>query len=153
MPEITFRTAELTDLPTLIEMLADDALGAARERFQVPLPPAYERAFEAIAADPNNELIVACLDGDVVGMLQLTIIPSLSYIGSNRALIAGVRVAKKHRSTGIGTQLMIWSIARARERGCGTVQLTTDKSRVDARRFYERLGFVASHEGMKLLLH
>ena len=131
-------------------MLADDELGAERERFETPLPPAYLRAFDEIDADPNNELIVACIDDAVVGVLQLTIIPYLTHQGSRRALIEGVRVARAFRSAGIGKALFVWAIARARERGCRIVQLTTDKSRPDAKRFYEALGFVASHEGMKL---
>ena len=152
MAELTFRHAILTDLPAIVEMLADDALGAKRERFENPLPPEYERAFEAINANPNIELAVACLDDVVIGSLQLTFIPAISRMGSWRALIEGVRVASEHRSTGIGTKFLHWAIERARARGCNMVQLTTDKSRTDAKRFYEALGFVASHEGMKLML-
>ena len=136
-------------------MLADDPLGAKRERFETPLPESYLHAFAEIDADANNELVVACLGGDagaVVGVLQLTFIPYLTHQGSRRALIEGVRVASSQRSAGFGTQLFEWAIARARERGCRMVQLTTDKSRPDAKRFYEALGFVASHEGMKLAL-
>jgi GNAT superfamily N-acetyltransferase len=133
-------------------MLADDVLGATRERFETPLPASYLAAFAEIDADPNNELVVACLGDDVVGVLQLTFIPYLTHQGSRRVLIEGVRVARAHRGTGLGTRLFEWAIERARERGCRMVQLTTDKSRPDARRFYETLGFVASHEGMKLVL-
>ena len=150
MPELTFRPARREDLPTLIAMLANDQLGAFREDPQTPLAPAYERAFTVIEADPNNELIVACLDEAVIGMLQLTFIPYLSYLGSWRAMIESVRVEKNHRSAGIGKKLMQWAIQRARQRGCRIIQLTTNKSRLDAKRFYESLGFVASHEGMKL---
>ena len=115
-----------------------------------PLPDAYWRAFDAIDADPNNELVVAVQGGDLVGMLQLTFIPSLTYQGGWRALIEGVRVAGAQRSSGIGRRLVTWAVERARERGCRLVQLTSDKARPDAIRFYESLGFVASHEGMKL---
>jgi GNAT superfamily N-acetyltransferase len=110
------------------------------------------RAFRAIDGDTNNELIVACRDGKAVGVLQLTFIPYLTYQGGWRALIEGVRVDSRTRSQGLGKALIEWAIARARERGCIMVQLTTDKTRADAKRFYEGLGFVASHEGMKLHL-
>jgi GNAT superfamily N-acetyltransferase len=133
-------------------MLADDALGARRERYELPLPPAYERAFQAIQADPAQELVVVELSGAVVGMLQLTFIPYLTHQGSWRALIEGVRIDSRHRASGLGRQMMGWAIARARARNCRMVQLTTDKARPDARRFYESLGFTASHEGMKLSL-
>ena len=133
-------------------MLADDTLGAARERLENPLPPQYVTAFGEIDRDPNNELVVACLGDMVVGVLQLTYIPSLSHLGARRALIEGVRVSSSHRSSGIGTKLFEWAIARSRERGCRMLQLTTDKRRTDTKRFYEALGFVASHEGMKLSL-
>ena len=133
-------------------MLADDVLGAAREEYRLPLPPEYGLAFEAIDRDPNNELIVAELDGRTVGVLQITWLPYLTHRGSWRALIEGVRVDASVRSSGIGRRLFTWAIERARERGCSLVQLTTDKARPDALRFYESLGFVASHEGMKLKL-
>lgn len=152
MHQLSFRRATAADVPAIVGMLADDILGATRERFETPLPASYLRAFEEIDADPHNELVVACLDDVVVGALQLTFIPYLTHQGSRRALIEGVRVAKSHRSAGLGKQLFEWAIARARERGCRMVQLTTDKTRPDARRFYEALGFVASHEGMKLAL-
>jgi GNAT superfamily N-acetyltransferase len=133
-------------------MLADDVLGANREEYRLPLPAEYATAFEAIDRDPNNELIVAELDGRVVGVLQITWLPYLTHKGSWRALIEGVRVDASVRSEGIGRRLFTWAIERARERGCRMVQLTTDKARPDALRFYESLGFVASHEGMKLML-
>lgn len=155
---LTFRAANENDLVAIVRMLADDALGAKRERFVSPLPESYCEAFTAIDSDPNNELIVACLGEAVVGVLQLTFIPYLTYQGSWRALIEGVRVDARHRSLGIGQKLFEWAIARAfewaiaraKERGCNMVQLTTDRAREDALRFYERLGFVASHHGMKL---
>ena len=154
MPEapLAFRRARAEDVPDIVRMLADDPLGATRERDEHPLPESYARAFRAIDADPNNELVVACRGGRVVGVLQLTYLPSLTYQGGWRALIEGVRVASGERSQGSGKALFEWAIARARERGCHMAQLTTDKARPDARRFYESLGFVASHEGMKLRL-
>lgn len=150
--DLRFRRATPVDLPELVRLLADDALGARRERHELPLPPAYERAFQAITADPAQELVVAEMSGAVVGMLQLTFIPYLTHQGSWRALIEGVRIDSRHRASGLGRQMMEWAIARARERHCRIVQLTTDKARPDARRFYESLGFKASHEGMKLWL-
>ena len=154
MPEtpLAFRRARAEDVPDIVRMLADDPLGATRERYEHPLPESYTRAFRAIDADPNNELVVACRGERVVGVLQLTYLPSLTYQGGWRALIEGVRVDGRERSQGLGKTLFEWAITRARERGCHMAQLTTDKARPDARRFYEALGFVASHEGMKLRL-
>jgi GNAT superfamily N-acetyltransferase len=149
---LQFRKASRQDVPAIVRLLADDPLGAKRERPETPLPQSYLHAFEAIDADPNNELVVACLDEQVVGVLQLTFIPYLTYQGGWRALIESVRVDGELRSKGIGKTLFEWAIARARERSCHLVQLTTDKARPDAKRFYESLGFVASHEGMKLHL-
>ncbi|MCB0190242.1 MAG: GNAT family N-acetyltransferase [Caldilineaceae bacterium] len=148
--QISFRLATRDDVPVLVAMLADDALGAQREQFTEPLPQAYYDAFNALDRDPNNELILACLDNQVIGMLQLTYIPSLSYQGGWRALIESVRVDAAYRSQGIGRQLMLWTLERAKARGCHLAQLSTHQSRVDAHRFYERLGFVSSHVGMKL---
>lgn len=149
---LTFRLAREDDLPELVRMLADDPLGARREVFSDPLAAGYTDAFAAIDADPANELIVAIRDGAPVGMLQITFVPSLTYQGGSRALIEGVRVASGARSLGIGGAMLQWAIARARQRGCMMVQLTTDKAREDALRFYEKLGFVPSHHGMKLRL-
>lgn len=149
---LQFRRATAADLPALVAMLADDVLGAARECCTDPLPPAYRAAFDAIAADPNQLLAVALLDGDIAGMLQLTFIPYLTYQGGWRALIEGVRIAARHRDAGLGRQMLQWAIGQARLRGCHLVQLTTDKVRPDALRFYEGLGFRASHEGLKLHL-
>jgi GNAT superfamily N-acetyltransferase len=148
-----FRKATSNDLSVIVRLLADDVLGAKRERYETPLPESYLRAFESIDADPNNELVVACMDGEVVGVLQLTFIPYLSHQGSWRALIEAVRVDSRRRAQGLGKALVEWAINRARKRGCYMVQLTTDKARADAKRFYEALGFVASHEGMKLHLN
>lgn len=147
---LTYRAADHEDLATLVAMLADDNLGEAREDVSIPLNQAYSSAFNAITSDPNNELVVVEQDGQIVGMLQLTFIPYLTYIGSWRCLIEGVRIHKDFRGQGLGTQFFEWAINRARERGCHMIQLTSDKQRTDAIRFYESLGFVASHEGLKL---
>lgn len=149
-PEISFRPAQRQDVLTIVGMLADDPFGAQREQFGDPLPSSYYAAFDAIDSDPNNELAVATLSGTVIGVLQITFIPSLTYQGGWRALIEGVRVSKDFRSQGIGRHMFLWAIERARQRGCHMVQLTTDKNRTQALRFYEELGFVASHHGMKL---
>jgi ribosomal protein S18 acetylase RimI-like enzyme len=133
-------------------LLADDDLGAQREQFSSPLPESYTAAFDAIARDPNQELIVAEMNRKVVGVLQLTYIPGLSRQGAWRALIESVRVDSAWRAAGLGRKLIAHAIERARARGCRLVQLTSDKSRADAIRFYESLGFVASHEGLKLEL-
>lgn len=148
----TLRRATAQDLPAIVRLLADDPLGAKRERYRLPLPASYRAAFAAIDRDPNQELCVACLDESVVGVLQLTFIPYLTYQGGWRALIEGVRIAPGLRSRGLGRIVFEWAIERARARGCHMVQLTSDKSRPDAIRFYQALGFVASHEGMKLFL-
>lgn len=133
-------------------MLADDPLGARRERFEDPLPACYAEAFEDIARSPNELLAVAEQEGRVVGVLQITFIRYLTYQGGRRALVEGVRVHRSARGQGLGRQMFTWAIARARDRGCHVVQLTTDKQRPEALAFYESLGFVASHEGMKLHL-
>jgi len=146
---VTFRRAGRDDVERIVQMLADDPLGAQRERYELPLPRSYLAAFEAIEADPNNEVVVACVDGKVIGVLQITFIPGLTYQGGWRALIEGVRVDAATRSSGLGKALVEHAIERARERGCHLVQLTTDKTRPGAKRFYEALGFVATHEGMK----
>ena len=152
-PAVSFRRAVREDLPAIVRLLADDPLGAKRESNATPLPDGYYSAFDAIDRDPNNELVVVESDAHaVVGVLQLTFIPSITYLGGWRALIEGVRIAAELRSGGVGKRLFEWAIGRARERGCHVVQLTSDKSRADAIRFYERLGFVASHEGLKLHL-
>ena len=149
---IEFRRARLEELDVIVALLANDPLGARRERLQSPLPASYARAFAAIDRDPNHELVVACRAQTVVGVMQLTFLPYLTYCGGWRALIEGVRIATQERSQGLGRQMIEWAVERARTRGCHLVQLTTDKSRTDAKRFYEALGLVASHEGMKLHL-
>jgi GNAT superfamily N-acetyltransferase len=150
--DIVMRRAQRTDVAALVALLADDALGRQRESAGDPLPASYFEAFEAIERDANQELMVAQRDGVPVGTLQLTFTPSLTRRGSWRMTIEGVRVAGSHRAAGVGRQMIEWAIARARQRGCALVQLTSDKSRADAIRFYQRLGFQASHEGLKLAL-
>lgn len=150
--DLSFRRATREDVDDLVRMLADDPLGAKREAYGSPLPDRYYAAFEAINRDPNNELVVALQGGRVVGVLQLTFIPYLTYRGGWRALIEGVRVDSRLRSAGVGRKLFEWAIDRAKVRGCHMVQLTSDKQRPDAIRFYEALGFAATHEGMKLHL-
>ena len=150
--DVIFRHASPKDLSAIASLLADDPLGAKREAYTAPLPESYDRAFEAIDRDPSNEVVVAEFEGRVIGVLQLTVIPNIAYRGSWRAQIEGVRIAAELRSSGIGRKLFEWAIDRARRRGCHLVQLTTDKARPDAIRFYDGLVFVASHEGMKLHL-
>jgi GNAT superfamily N-acetyltransferase len=146
------RLATGDDLAAIVGLLADDGLGQGREKSGGPLAASYTAAFAAIERDPNNEIAVMEQDGAVVGCLQLTFIPGLSRQGATRAQIESVRVASSLRGKGLGRALFEWAIARAKEKDCRLVQLTTDKARADAHRFYDSLGFVASHEGMKLAL-
>lgn len=150
--ELAMRRACAADLDAIVRMLADDPLGSRREDYRTPLPDTYVRAFQAIDRDPNQCLAVCCDAQRVIGVLQLTYLPYLTYQGGWRALIEGVRTASDARSQGIGRFMFDWAIEQARSRGCHVVQLTTDKSRPDALRFYQALGFEASHEGMKLHL-
>ncbi len=144
------RRAVAADVGAIVAMLADDPLGARREK---PGDPAYLRAFEVIDADPHQYLAVAEDEsGEVVGTLQLTFTSGLSRMGMTRATVEAVRVRSGQRGNGLGERMVRWAVDEARARGCGLVQLTTDASRVDAHRFYERLGFTASHVGMKLAL-
>jgi GNAT superfamily N-acetyltransferase len=147
---VVLRRATDGDLAAIVELLVDDPLGTMRDGGG-DLGP-YRRAFAAIDADPAHLLVVAEADGTVVGTLQLTLVPGLSRRGALRAQVEGVRVGRSHRGTGLGTALLGWAVEHARASRCVLVQLTSDKSRVDAQRFYERLGFVASHEGYKLAL-
>lgn len=149
-PVIEFREAVRKDLAEIVRLLADDPLGGSREGNQNPLPSAYGDALAAIAEDPNNEVWVAALAGKIVGVLQLTFIPSLTYTGSWRAQIEGVRVAAEYRGQGIGTQLVNWAIELAKTKNCRLVQLTMDRRRERAGDFYRRLGFVVTHEGFKM---
>jgi ribosomal protein S18 acetylase RimI-like enzyme len=145
----TIRRARREDVRVIVAMLADDPLGSARERLEEPLPPSYFRAFEAVDRDSNIQLVVAeGSDGVVVGCLQLCILPGLSSQGASRALIEDVRVASHCRSRGIGEQMVQWAVSEARAKGCKLVELLTHNTRVDAQRFYARLGFARSHLGM-----
>jgi len=149
---IELRPAAEADLPALVALLADDPLGIGREgRTGEDLAP-YRRAFELVAADPAHALVVAADGAEIVGTLQLSILPGLSRRGALRGQVEGVRVRADRRGGGLGAAMIGWAVEEAGRRGCALVQLTTDKSRADAHRFYERLGFVASHEGFKLEL-
>ena len=148
---IAIRPAVRGDVAAVVAMLADDALGRTRERIEDPLPACYFQAFERVARDPNIRLVVAAGEGgEVVGCLQLCILAGLSSQGASRGLIEDVRVASHCRSRGIGEQLVRWAIAEAEANGCRLVELLTHTTRVDAQRFYKRLGFAASHVGMTL---
>lgn len=148
--KLSFREAQHGDLPAIVAMLSDDPLGATRDSMQCL--SVYAHALEAINAQSGNSVIVAILEGEVVGVLQLTMIPGLSRGGMLRAQIESVRISSSHRGQRLGKALFEHAIKRARKAGCGLVQLTSDKQRTDALRFYEELGFVASHEGLKLSL-
>lgn len=149
---VTLRDARREDIPVIVEMLADDVLGSGRESAGAEVPLLYYDAFDEMAGDPNNRLLIAEHDGAIVGTLQLTFIRGLSRQGAKRAQIEGVRVASGHRGEGLGEAIFRAAIGMARAQGCNIVQLTTDKQRADAHRFYEKLGFRATHEGMKLAL-
>jgi GNAT superfamily N-acetyltransferase len=150
---VVLRTATGADVAALVDLIAADQLGATRDgvRDQADLA-AYTAAFDNIDADPAHLLVVAELAGEVVGTMQLSFLPGLARRGALRAQIEAVRVAQSQRGSGLGAAMMGWAIDEARRRGCALVQLTSDKSRTDAHRFYARLGFVATHEGMKLAL-
>ena len=147
--EVVFRRAERGDLVAIVGLLADDELGAGRESVDLA---GYEGAFAEIDGDPRHLLVVGDLDGVVVACLQATLLPCLTHGGRRRAQFEGVRVDERQRGRGVGAALLAWSIDWARENGCGVVQLTTDKRRPGALRFYEQAGFVATHEGLKLPL-
>jgi ribosomal protein S18 acetylase RimI-like enzyme len=149
--QVAIRPAGRDDVGAIVGMLADDLLGSARERLEHPLPESYFKAFEALDRDPNIELVVAeDSEGAVLGCLQLCILPGLSSQGASRGLIEDVRVASHCRGRGIGEQLVQWAVGQAHARGCKLVELLTHHSRVDAQRFYERLGFSRSHVGMTI---
>ena len=150
---VVLRRAEPADLPAIVDLLAADQLGATRDGVRADADLyAYQRAFSEIDRDPAHVLVVAEAEGRIVGTMQLSYIPGLARRGAFRAQIEAVRVHGEYRGRGLGHALLTWAIDQARQRGCALVQLTTDKSRTDAHRFYERLGFTASHEGMKLPL-
>lgn len=148
--EPVFREATPADLPAIIAMYADDPLGATREAATDPLPEEYWRAFREIERDPRHRLVVVEQDGETVGTLQLSFLPHLTHVGTERAQIEAVRVAASRRGSGLGRAVFAWAIDEARQRGCGLVQLTTNATREDAQRFYTSLGFRPTHVGMKL---
>ncbi|MFE6094372.1 GNAT family N-acetyltransferase [Streptomyces massasporeus] len=150
MGDLEIRAAVADDVPAIVAMLADDPLGAQRESPDDLAP--YLSALERLSADPNQRLVVAVRKGRVVGTLQLTIVPGLSRRGATRSIVEGVRIHADERGSGLGTELIEWAIEESRGQGCQLVQLTSDKTRADAHRFYERLGFTASHTGFKLQL-
>jgi GNAT superfamily N-acetyltransferase len=151
--KVICRQAALQDLPAIIALLADDELGQTREEPGPPVSPRYAEAFAVIDRDPNQLFAVVEEAGTVIGCLQLTFIPGLSLVGMWRGQIESVRIAASRRGGGLGRVMLEWAIAECRRRGCGLVQLTMNKSRGETLRFYESLGFVATHEGFKLKLH
>lgn len=153
MKNVIIRKAVLTDLSEIIRLLFDDKLGNKRESYQDPLPQQYLTAFSNINLDKNAFLIVVENNGIIIGTLQLNIIQYLTYQGGKRAQIEGVRIAESHRGQGVGKIMLEWAISKARESQCHVIQLTTDKKRPDALAFYQKLGFIASHEGLKLHLN
>jgi ribosomal protein S18 acetylase RimI-like enzyme len=152
MSEPLFRTATAADLPAIVRLLADDDLGRTRERVADPLPQPYLDAFVRCEAQAGNRHIVGEVDGEVIACLQLLILPGLARLGALRAQLEGIRVSSAHRGQGIGTRLLRFAIEEARREGCRLVQLTSDVQRPEAHRLYERLGFHATHVGMKLRL-
>jgi GNAT superfamily N-acetyltransferase len=144
------RKANHSDVPEMVRLLADDALGASREKHNETVMSSYYSAFDIINADTNNFLMIAELDGKIVGTMQLTFTTYMTYQGGKRAQIEGVRIDKGVRGQGIGKAMIEWAIKKAQEEGCHVIQLTTDKRRPEALEFYLRLGFIASHEGLKL---
>lgn len=147
---LVFRRATRTDLEAIVAMLVDDPIGATREDGSRPLNARYIAGFEAVDRDPNQFMAVLEDDGEVIGSLQLTFIPSIARLGMWRGQIEGVRILKSRRGEGLGRKMFDWAIAECRQRGCKLVQLTMDKSRTESFKFYEALGFKASHEGFKL---
>ncbi|MCK1820852.1 GNAT family N-acetyltransferase [Streptomyces sp. XM83C] len=150
MEDLVIRPAAEDDIPALVAMLADDPLGARRESPDDLTP--YRTALQRLSGDPHQHLVVAEREGRVIGTLQLTIIPGLSRRGATRSIIEAVRIHSDERGSGLGTRLIEWAVETSRREGCQLVQLTSDKSRADAHRFYERLGFEPSHIGFKLPL-
>jgi GNAT superfamily N-acetyltransferase len=152
MRAVAFRRAVLVDLPAIVALLADDVIGSGREAAGPALDPHYAEAFAAIERDPNQLLAIAARGDRVIGVLQLSFIPGLTRRGMWRGQIEGVRISAGERGGGIGGAMLEWAIAECRRRGCSLVQLTSDKRRADAHRFYAALGFRATHEGYKLEL-
>ena len=152
MSGLTFRAATADDLPAIVALLDDDAQSKGREDASLPLDPRYIAAFEAISADPNQMQIVAELDGEVVGTMQLSFLPGIAFRGSWRGQIEAVRISSTLRGQGLGKQMIEWAVERFRERGCTMAQLTSMSTRTDAHRFYEQMGWNKSHVGFKLKL-
>lgn len=150
--ELSFRKVRQEDLPEVLEMIANDQLGKTREKFELPLPEPYVKAFEIIIKDSNQELMVAELKDEIVGIFQLSYLQYLTYQGGMRVLVEAVRVKDSQRGKGLGRLIFDFIIERAKQRGAHMVQLTSNKKRIDARRFYASLGFEDSHEGFKLHL-
>lgn len=149
---LTYRRAVEADLPFIVNLLTEDAVRVTDDRPDEPYHPRYVAALRELKADTNQMMMLAVLDGDSVGTIQLTFIPGIAALGTKRCLVEAVHIAPAHRSKGLGTEMLHWAIEQARERGCGMVQLTSNKKRLDAHRFYERLGFLKSHEGFKYYL-
>ena len=149
---LTYRRAVEADLPFIVKLLTDDAVRATDDRPDEPFHPRYVAALRELEADPNQMMMLAVLKGETVGTIQLTFIPGIAGLGTKRCLVEAVHIAPAHRSRGLGTRMIQWAIEQARDRGCGIVQLTSNKKRLDAHRFYERLGFLKSHEGFKYYL-
>ena len=152
MKDITIRIATINDLPAIVKLIADDNIVGKREEYREPLPEKYLDAFEIIDAEPNNDLIVVESSNKILGTLQITYIPYIINKGEWRAVIEAVMVSKNFTGMGIGTKMLKWAIKKAKQRNCCMVQITTNKHRLDTHRFYERLGFKTTHEGMKLEL-
>lgn len=152
MTALAFRDATRADLPAIVRLLAEDQIGGRADDPSEPLGPAYVAAFDAIAADPNQRLIVAEIDGAIAGTMQLTLLPGLLNRGAWRGQIEAVRVAADQRSLGLGAQMIDWALAWFRERGCFMAQLTSNNDRVRAHQFYEKLGWKKSHAGFKMYL-
>lgn len=149
MSRLSCRDATAADLGFIVRLIVEDSVVATDDQPDRPDHPRYLAALKAIDADPNQRLIVAELDGQPVGTIQLTFIPGINRLGEWRCLVEAVHIAPTHRSLGLGSEMIGWAISEARARGCGLVQLTSNKKRLDAHRFYERLGFLKSHEGFK----
>ncbi len=151
--KLTFREVSKNDLPILIKMMADDKLASKQEDISKSINQSYLSAFSKIKADPNNDLIVAVSDDEIIGKMQLTYIRYLGHMGAQTCIIAGVRVDKQYRGQGLGSEIVKWGIERAKSKGCNSIKLTSNKQRTDAIRFYKKLGFDATHEGFRLMLN
>jgi GNAT superfamily N-acetyltransferase len=149
---LSYRDATAADLGFIVRLIVDDNVAPTADRPDEPHHPRYLAALAAIDADPNQRVVIAEFEGQSVGTLQLTFIPGINRLGEFRCLIEAVHIVPSHRNLGLGGELIAWAIEQARQRGCGLVQLTSNKKRLDAHRFYERLGFARSHEGFKLTL-